>query len=305
MLEFARDMERLCPDAWFLNYTNPMSIVTGAMLRASNIKTVGLCHSVQVCASGLLEGLGMSTENIQWKIAGINHMAWLLEITRDGKDLYPEIKQRARERETPHNDMVRYEIMKHFGYYITESSEHLAEYLPYFIKNRYPELIERFNIPLDEYPRRCVAQIRGWERMREELVNNKDLIHERTIEYASYIMEAMETDQPFKIVANVLNTGLITNLPEKAIVEVPCLVDSSGISPCYVGDLPEQLAALNRTNINVHLLTLEAALTGKKEYIYQAALLDPHTSAELSIDDIVSLCDDLIEAHGDWLPVFK
>ncbi|MDI9478731.1 MAG: alpha-glucosidase/alpha-galactosidase [Bacillota bacterium] len=305
MLEFARDMERLCPDAWFLNYTNPMSIVTGAMLRASNIKTVGLCHSVQVCASGLLEGLGMSTENIQWKIAGINHMAWLLEITRDGKDLYPEIKQRARERETPHNDMVRYEIMKHFGYYITESSEHLAEYLPYFIKNRYPELIERFNIPLDEYPRRCVAQIKGWERMREELVNNKDLIHERTIEYASYIMEAMETDQPFKIVANVLNTGLITNLPEKAIVEVPCLVDSSGISPCYVGDLPEQLAALNRTNINVHLLTLEAALTGKKEYIYQAALLDPHTSAELSIDDIVSLCDDLIEAHGDWLPVFK
>ncbi|MGB4176839.1 MAG: alpha-galactosidase, partial [Halanaerobiales bacterium] len=305
MLEFARDMERLCPDAWFLNYTNPMSIVTGAMLRASNIKTVGLCHSVQVCASGLLEGLGMSTENIQWKIAGINHMAWLLEITRDGKDLYPEIKQRARERETPHNDMVRYEIMKHFGYYITESSEHLAEYLPYFIKNRYPELIERFNIPLEEYPRRCVAQIRGWETMREELVNNKDLIHERTIEYASYIMEAMETDQPFKIVANVLNTGLITNLPEKAIVEVPCLVDSSGISPCYVGDLPEQLAALNRTNINVHLLTLEAALTGKKEYIYQAALLDPHTSAELSIDDIVSLCDDLIEAHGDWLPVFK
>lgn len=305
MLEFARDMEKVCPDAWFLNYTNPMSIVTGAMLRATNIKTVGLCHSVQVCASGLLEGLGMSTENIQWKIAGINHMAWLLEITRDGKDLYPEIKQRARERETPHNDMVRYEIMKHFGYYITESSEHLAEYLPYFIKNRYPELIERFNIPLDEYPRRCVAQIRGWERMREELVNNKDLIHERTIEYASYIMEAMETDQPFKIVANVLNTGLITNLPEKAIVEVPCLVDSSGISPCYVGDLPEQLAALNRTNINVHLLTLEAALTGKKEYIYQAALLDPHTSAELSIDDIVSLCDDLIEAHGDWLPVFK
>lgn len=305
MLEFARDMEKVCPDAWFLNYTNPMSIVTGAMLRATNIKTVGLCHSVQVCASGLLEGLGMSTENIQWKIAGINHMAWLLEIKRDGKDLYPEIKRRAEERKTPHNDMVRYEIMKRFGYYVTESSEHLAEYLPYFIKSKYPELIERFNIPLDEYPRRCEAQIKGWETMREELVNNKELTHSRTNEYASYIMEAMETDQPYKIVANVLNTGLITNLPEKAVVEVPCLVDRSGISPCYVGDLPEQLAALNRTNINVHLLTLEAALTGKKEYIYQAALLDPHTSAELSIDDIVSLCDDLIEAHGDWLPVFK
>ncbi|MFY9393131.1 MAG: alpha-glucosidase/alpha-galactosidase, partial [Halanaerobiales bacterium] len=287
MLEFARDMEKVCPDAWFLNYTNPMSIVTGAMLRATNIKTVGLCHSVQVCASGLLEGLGMSTENIQWKIAGINHMAWLLEIKRDGKDLYPEIKRRAEERKTPHNDMVRYEIMKRFGYYVTESSEHLAEYLPYFIKSKYPELIERFNIPLDEYPRRCEAQIKGWETMREELVNNKELTHSRTNEYASYIMEAMEADQPYKIVANVLNTGLITNLPEKAVVEVPCLVDRSGISPCYVGELPEQLAALNRTNINVHLLTIEAALTRKKEYIYQAALLDPHTSAELSIDEII------------------
>ena len=305
MLDFARDMEKVCPDAWFLNYTNPMSIVTGAMLRATNIKTVGLCHSVQVCASGLLEGLGMSTENIQWKIAGINHMAWLLEIKRDGKDLYPEIKRRAEERKTPHNDMVRYEIMKRFGYYVTESSEHLAEYLPYFIKSKYPELIERFNIPLDEYPRRCEAQIKGWETMREELVNNKELTYSRTNEYASYIMEAMETDQPYKIVANVLNTGLITNLPEKAVVEVPCLVDRSGISPCYVGELPEQLAALNRTNINVHLLTIEAVLTRKKEYIYQAALLDPHTSAELSIDEIISLCDDLIEAHGDWLPEFN
>ncbi|NLJ83459.1 MAG: alpha-glucosidase/alpha-galactosidase [Halanaerobiaceae bacterium] len=304
MLDFARDMEKVCPDAWFLNYTNPMSIVTGAMLRATNIKTVGLCHSVQVCASGLLEGLGMSTENIQWKIAGINHMAWLLEITRDGIDLYPEIKRRAEKRKTPHNDMVRYEIMKRFGYYITESSEHLAEYLPYFIKSKYPELIERFNIPLDEYPRRCEAQIKGWESMREELVNNKELTHSRSNEYASYIMEAMETNQAFKIVANVMNTGLITNLPEKAVVEVPCLVDNSGISPCYVGDLPEQLAALNRTNINVHILTIEAALTGKKEYIYQAALMDPHTSAELSIDEIISLCDDLIEAHGDWLPEF-
>ena len=164
MLDFAKDMEEVCPDVWFLNYTNPMAIVTGAMLKATDIKTVGLCHSVQVCAQQLLEGLGMDTENIQWKIAGINHMAWLLEITRDGEDLYPEIKRRAIERETPHDDMVRYEIMKQFGYYVTESSEHLAEYTPYFIKSKYPELIERFNIPLDEYPRRCEAQIEGWKK---------------------------------------------------------------------------------------------------------------------------------------------
>ena len=305
MLDFARDMEEVCPDAWFLNYTNPMAILTGAMLRATSVKTVGLCHSVQVCVPVLLEGLGMSAENIQWKIAGINHMAWLLEITRDGKDLYPEIKEKALKRETPHNDMVRYEIMKQFGYYVTESSEHNAEYMPYFIKDKYPELIEKFNIPLDEYPSRCVGQIENWKTMRETLVNSKDLKHERSNEYASYMIEAMETGVPYKIGGNVLNTGLITNLPKEAVVEVPCLVDRSGITPCHAGTLPPQLAALNMTNINVQLLTIEAALTLKKEHIYHAAMLDPHTSAELSIDDIKALCDDLIEAHGDWLPKFK
>lgn len=305
MLDFAKDMEEVCPDAWFLNYTNPMAIVTGAMLKATDIKTVGLCHSVQVCAPGLLEGLGMDTEGIQWKIAGINHMAWLLEITRDGEDLYPEIKRRALKRKTPHDDMVRYEIMKQFGYYITESSEHLAEYTPYFIKDKYPELIENFNIPLDEYPRRCEAQIEGWKKMRKSLVENEDIEHERTNEYASYIIEAMETDIPYKIGGNVLNTGLITNLPDESCVEVPCLVDASGVTPCHVGALPPQLAALNMTNINVQLLTIEAALTLKKDYIYQAAMLDPHTASELSIDDIRDMCDDLIEAHGDWLPQYR
>ena len=306
MLDFARDMEEVCPDAWFLNYTNPMCALTGAMLRLTNVKTVGLCHSVQVCASGLLEGLGMPyDEGVQWKIAGINHMAWLLEITRDGQDLYPEIKRRAAARTEKHNDMVRYEIMKRFGYYVTESSEHNAEYMPYFIKGRYPELIERFNIPLDEYPRRCVRQIEQWEERGHELTNNPTLTHTRSHEYASYIMEAMETNRPIKIGGNVLNRGLITNLPSAAVVEVPCLVDKSGIAPTVIGDLPEQLAALNRTNINTQLLTIEAARTLKKDYIYQAAMLDPHTSAELSIDDIVSLCDDLIEAHGDWMPVYR
>lgn len=307
LLDFAKDMREVCPDAWFLNYTNPMAVLTGTMLRYGGVKTVGLCHSVQVCAPELLKSLDMPSDNIQWKIAGINHMAWLLEITRDGKDLYPEIKKRAAEKQkTKHNDMVRFELMNRFGYYITESSEHNAEYHPYFIKKNYPELIEKFNIPLDEYPRRCVNQIAGWKQMREDMVNNKNLTHERSHEYGSYIIEAMETNIPFKIGGNVLNTGrLISNLPENAVVEVPCLVDSSGVTPTYVGDLPEQLAALNRTNINTQLLTIEAAMTGKKEHIYQAAMLDPHTAAELSMDDIVSLCDDLIEAHGDWLPNFS
>lgn len=306
LLDFAKDMEEVCPDAWFLNYTNPMSVLTGVMLKASKIKTVGLCHSVQECAQDLLKDLDMSGENVKWKIAGINHMAWLLDIRRDGKDIYPEIKRRAKlKNETEkHDDMVRYELMDKFDYYITESSEHNAEYHPYFIKSKYPELIEAFNIPLDEYPRRCIEQIKGWETLGKQLVDNEDISHTRTTEYASYIMEAIELDQPFKIGGNVLNSHLITNLPSDAVVEVPCLVDGSGITPCFVGNLPQQLAALNRTNINTQLLTTEAILTGEKKYIYQAALLDPHTASELSIDEIINLCDDLIEAHGDMLPKY-
>ena len=305
MLDFAREMEEVCPDAWFLNYTNPMAMLTGAMLKATGVKTVGLCHSVQVCAKTLLEGLGLPyDESVQWKIAGINHQAWLLEIRRDGQDLYPKIKELAAQRSDKHNDMVRYEIMKRFGYYVTESSEHNAEYMPYFIKSKYPELIERFNIPLDEYPRRCVNQIAKWASMRDEVLLKHDLTHERTQEYASRIMEAMETNRPFKFGGNVLNTGLIPNLPEGVCVEVPCIADKSGVTPTYVGPLPVQCAAMNRTNINVQELTIQAALTGKKDYIYQAAMMDPHTAAELSIDDIVALCDDLIQAHGNWLPKY-
>ena len=306
MMDFARDMEEVCPDAWFLNYTNPMAMLTGAMQRYTGVKTVGLCHSVQVCASTLLKHVNMEyDDSIQWKIAGINHMAWLLEITKDGKDLYPEIK-RLIDTTLPekHADMVRVEMMKRFGYYVTESSEHNAEYLPFFIKDKYPELIDRFNIPLDEYPRRCVNQIARWETQRDELTKDPHLTHERTHEYASYIMEAMETNKPYKIGGNVLNNGLITNLPRNACVEVPCLVDASGVTPCYIGDLPEQCAALNRTNIHVQLLTIEAAMTRKKEKIYQAAMMDPHLQSELSIDDIVSLCDDLIVAHEGWLPEY-
>lgn len=307
LLDFAKDMERVCPDAWFLNYTNPMAALTGIMLRSTSIKTVGLCHSVQECADHLLRDLDLPRDNIKWQIAGINHMAWLLDIKRNGKDIYPEIKEKAKlkNKHEKHDDMVRYELMDKFGYYITESSEHNAEYHPYFIKSKYPDLIDKYNIPLDEYPRRCIQQIEDWKTLGKQLVDNDDIKHERTTEYASYIMEAMELDKPFKIGGNVLNTNLITNLPSETVVEVPCLVDGSGITPCHIGDLPQQLAALNRTNINSQLLTVEAVLTGEKKYIYQAALLDPHTASELSIDEIIDLCDDLIEAHGDMLPDFK
>lgn len=313
MMDFARDMEEVCPNALFLNYTNPMAILTGAMLRQTNIKTVGLCHSVQVCLKELLNGVGIPYDEnseqdrrIETLIAGINHQAWLLKVVKDGKDMYPEIKELAQKRTEKHSDMVRFEIMKRFGYYVTESSEHTSEYLPYFIKDKYPELIERFNIPLDEYPRRCINQIAGWQEQKKWLSENHDLHHERSHEYASRIIEAIETNKPYKIGGNVLNSaGLIENLPREAVVEVPCLIDAGGISPCHVGKLPEQLAALNRTNINVQLMTIEAARTRKKEAVYQAALLDPHTSSELSIDDTIALCDALFEAHGSWLPKYK
>jgi alpha-galactosidase len=307
-LDFARDMQEVCLDAWFLNYVNPLAMITGAMLRGSEIRTVGLCHSVQVCAQGLLRRVGMldEVEVLRWKVAGINHQAWLLEIADGERDLYPEIKRRAAElnqagRRDPqrrHRDMVRLEMMLQFGYYITESSEHSAEYVPYWIKSQHPELIDEFNIPLDEYPRRCIHQIETWRERSKELVENPDLTHHRSHEYGSYIMEAMETDVPLRIGGNVMNTGLIPNLPGKAVVEVPCLVDRNGVQGCYVGELPEQLAALNRTNINVQLLTIEAALTGRREAIYHAAMLDPHTGSELTLDQIRALCDDMIAAHG-------
>ena len=318
MLDFARDMEAVCPDAWLLNYTNPMSMLTGAMLRGSGVKTVGLCHSVQVGPKSLLETVGMwkpEMENtVRAKIAGINHMAWLLEITENGKDLYPEIKKLADKklnewRKAPKDkksgNMIRLEIMRKFGYYVTESSEHNAEYMPYWIKSNYPELIEEYNIPLDEYPRRCINQIANWKKQYKDVCENPKLTHTRTHEYGSGIMEAIVTNVPYQIGGNVMNTGLIPNLPSNCVVEVPCLVDGNGVQGTYVGALPPQCAALNMTNVNVHLLAVEAALTGKKEHLYHAAMLDPHTSAELRLDDIVKMCNELIKAHGDMLPKFK
>lgn len=298
---FAEDMQEVCPDAWFLNYTNPMAILSGYMQRYTGVKTVGLCHSVQVCSSSLLDNLGMKDVKIGSElIAGINHMAWLLELKdENGKDLYPEIKRLAKQKNASekHNDMVRFDYIDKLGYYCTESSEHNAEYNYFYIKSKYPELIEKFNIPLDEYPRRCVNQIEKWAKQKEELLNGGDIEHTRSREYASRIMEAMVTNNPYKIGGNVLNTGLIDNLPSDACVEVPCLVDGNGIHPTHVGRLPVQCAAMNMLDINCQLLTIEAAVTGKKEHVYQAAMLDPHTGAELFIDDIIAMCDELIEAH--------
>lgn len=312
--DFARDIEEVCPDALFINYSNPMAMLTGYLQTYTRVNTIGLCHSVQVCIPQLFKALQMEDliDEAKWDIAGINHQAWLLKVEdRYGRDLYPEIKKRAgnfMEGKADYDanwDKVRYEMMNWLGYYLTESSEHNAEYNPWFIKSRYPELIERYEIPLDEYPKRCIKQISDWKQMREELVNNNTLSHEKSREFASFIINAMENDIPYRVHGNVKNTGLITNLPQNACVEVPCLVDRAGIHPCYVGDLPEQCAALNRNNINVQLLTIEAARSRKKEALYMAAMMDPRTAAELSVDDIRNMCDEMLEAHKDWMPEYR
>ena len=311
MDDFARDMEEVCPDALFLNYTNPMAMLTGYMQRYTGIKTVGLCHSVQVCSEHLLKSLGMEDkiEGRKELIAGINHMGWLLKIQdKYGNDLYPEIRKRAAEKNATekHTDMVRFDYIKNFGYYCTESSEHNAEYNNFYIKEKYPELIEKFNIPLDEYPRRCINQIAEWKELSQKLLSDKTLTHERSKEYASRIMHAVYENEPYKIGGNVLNSGhLIANFPEEACVEVPCLVDGMGIHPTYVGQLPPVLAAMNMTNINTQLLTIEAARTRKVEDIYKAVMLEPHTAAELSIDDMKKMTDELIEAHGEYMAMYK
>lgn len=311
MQSFAEDMAEVCPNALLLNYTNPMAMLSGYMQRYTPVNTVGLCHSVQVCSKSLLKALGMEDKLDGRKelIAGINHMAWLLEIKdKNGVDLYPEIKSRvdAYLAKPDATDKVRMDYIKHFGYYCTESSEHNAEYNMFYIKSKYPELIQRYNIPIDEYPRRCVKQIEGWRKEYEEILEKGVKEHTRSHEYASRIMEAIVTGNPYQIGGNVLNKGhLISNLPEEACVEVPCLVNGSGVHPCSVGALPVQCAAMNMTNINVQLLTIEAAVTGKKEHIYQAAMLDPHTASELDIDTIKKLVDNLIEAHGNYLPKYQ
>jgi alpha-galactosidase len=304
LLEMCRDMEDVCPDVTFLQYVNPMAMNCMAIARASRIRTIGLCHSVQGTAEQLAHDIQVPIEAINYVCAGINHMAFYLRFERDGVDLYPEIRRVLAEDRVPDWNRVRYEVFRRFGYFVTESSEHFAEYVPWFIKRDRSDLIEEFNVPLDEYIRRCERQIAGWHEMRARLEQDATLDVRRSHEYGSLIIHSMETGTPRVVYGNVPNGHLISNLPADCCVELPVLVDRSGLQPTAIGALPPQLAALMQTNINVQQLTVEAALTGRREHIYHAAMLDPHTAAELSLDQICSLVDDLIAAHGDWLPAY-
>lgn len=310
LVDICRDMEELCPTAYFLNYVNPMAMNCWALHRSTFIKTVGLCHSVQGTAEQLAYDMQIPVRDINYVCAGINHMAFYLRFERQTavgpEDLYPRIRQVIAENRVPDGNRVRYEMLQRLGYFVTESSEHFSEYTPWFIKRDRPDLIEKFNIPLNEYIRRCEAQIEGWEHLRAELESPEStLVVEQSHEYGSHIIHSLETGIPRVIYGNVPNHHLIDNLPAGCCVEVPCLVDKNGIQPTRIGHLPPHLAALMQTNINVQALTVEASLTGKREHIYHAAMLDPHTAAELDLAQIWSLVDDLIAAHGDWLPRFN
>ena len=305
LIDVCRDMEELCPEAWLLNYVNPMAMNCWALSRVTAIKTVGLCHSVQGTAEQLARDINIPIEEINYLCAGINHVAFYLRFERQGQDLYPLIRQVIADGRIPQWNRVRYEALKHLGYFVTESSEHFSEYVPWFIKRDRPDLITDYNVPLDEYITRCENQIVAWEMMRGFLEDESvALTVERTQEYGAYIIHSLETGTPRVIYGNVTNTHLIDNLPVGCCVEVPCLVDNNGIQPTRIGPLPPQLAALIQTNVNVQALTVEAALTGKREHIYHAAMMDPHTAAELDLNQIHALVDDLIDAHGDWLPEF-
>ncbi len=301
LLDVCRDLEELSPDALLLNYVNPMAMLCWAAAEATPIRTVGLCHSVQGTTKELAADLGLPAEEIDQLAAGINHMAFFLRFEHQGADLYPAL----REVSPPDWNRVRYEVMRHFGYFVTESSEHFSEYVPWFIKDGRADLIERFNVPLDEYPRRCERQIADWEAIRGEL----EVSTEQSHEYGAHIIRACETGEPYRFNGNVpnrFNGGLlIDNLPADCCVEVPCVASGTGIEPQPVGTLPRQLAALMQTNVNVQGLTVEAALTGRREAVYQAAMLDPHTAAELSLDEIAALVDDLLREHGDVVPALE
>jgi alpha-galactosidase len=339
LLEMCKDMEEVCPDVTFLNYVNPMAMLCWAMNRASKIKNVGLCHSVQGTAEQLAHDIGIPIEEINYIAAGINHMAFYLKYERrlpDGQveDLYPLIHKVVAEKRVPDWNRVRYEMLSRLGYFVTESSEHFAEYTPYFIKQDRPALIEKYNVPLDEYIRRCEYQIAGWKFLQTELEHPGSytpetlrqavvdqgfdagfadiLLHEYqrlntptpSHEYGSLIIHSLETGKPRVVYGNVANHGIIDNLPEGCTVEVPCLVDKNGVQPTHIGSLPPQLAGIIQTNVNVQALTVEAALTGKRQHIYHAVMLDPHTAAELDLEQIWSLVDELIDAHQGWLPEY-
>jgi len=322
MLNLAADMEEVCAEATLLQYVNPMAMLCWALSRAApSIRTVGLCHSVQQTAAHLAGDLGVAMDDISYRCAGINHMAFYLEFAQRTDaglvDLYPQLREIADAHPAPvrtnanrvadgvpgMSDAVRYEMLRRLGYFVTESSEHFAEYVPWFIKRDRDDLIERFDIPLDEYPDRCERQMARWENLRAELeAPDAELTVEPSDEFGAGIIHSLETGEPRIINGNVPNNGLIDNLPDGCCVEVPCVVDANGVQPTHIGTLPPQLAALMQTSINVQSLTVEAALTHKREHVHHAAMLDPHTAAELDLDQIADLVEELLAAHGDSIP---
>ena len=306
LLGICRDMEELCPGALLLQYVNPMAMLCWAVAETSRVRTVGLCHSVQHTAGQLAAVLGSDPRELDYLVAGINHLAFFLTLRRDGEDLYPRLRELVEIDRVPAQDRVRFEVLRRLGYFVTESSEHFAEYVPWFIKSGRPDLIERFAIPLDEYPRRCERQIEDWFALRAGLQNGATIGAAPSNEYGADIINACETGEPFAFNGNVPNTSaggqLIDNLPGDCCVEVPCVAGDQGIEPRGVGALPRHLAALIQTNVNVQGLTVSAALTGRREPVYHAAMLDPHTAAELPLDEIEELVDELLWAHGDLVP---
>ncbi len=316
LADIGRDMQELCPDAWMLQYVNPMAINCLALSHLlPDLNYVGLCHSVQGTAADLARDLGEEITDIDYDCAGINHVAFYTRFEKrlaDGasEDLYPRLQQLVDSRAYGPNwdgctNHVRYEVLKRLGYFVTESSEHFAEYTPWFIKNSQPDLIQKFDIPVNEYIRRCEKQLAEWDALEADLLADTKPVCEKSVEYAARIISSITTGTPDVIYGNVLNNKLIGNLPENACVEVPCDVTKSGLQPRQVADLPSHLAGLIQTNITVQQLTVEAIVSGRRESVYHAAMLDPHTSAELTLDQIWRMVDELLDAHEGWLPALS
>ena len=315
MLQVVEEMEVLCPDALLLNYVNPMAMLCWAIAESSNIQTIGLCHSVQHTATQLARDLEILETDLNYVAAGINHMSFFLKLEKvteqENIDLYPQLRERAKgqipsrrvSKSVALSDAVRYEVFRRTGFFVTESSEHFAEYVPWFIKSGREDLLKEFAIPLDEYPRRCEEQIAEWVSLRDKLENpDTKFVPQKSNEYGAGIIHSMETGQERTFNGNVMNMEFITNLPQEACVEVPCVVNGSGVHPQKIGKLPPHIAAIIQTNINVQSLTVRAVLEKSKDHIYHAAMLDPRTSAELSLEQIWSLVDEMIEAHGEMIP---
>ena len=300
MLDIARDMEEVCPGALLLNYTNPMSMLCWSIFGYTDVPVVGLCHSIQNTTEQISHYAGVPYDEVTYFGAGINHVAWILRFEHQGRDAYPLLRKALEENRIPQDDLVRAELFRRLGYYVTESSEHNAEYSAHFIPHA--GQIEKFHIPIDEYIRRSEENLQEFEDIRAQLGRGEPFEIERSSEYASLIIHSMETGQPRVIYGNVRNNDLITNLPTGCCVEVPCLVDRNGIQPTHIGALPPQLAGMSRLHVAVQELTVRAALEGNRDYVYQAAMLDPLVAATMPLDRIWSMVDDLIAAHGSALP---